>query len=546
MRRFLITIFVIFLILGTFAAYCEEEPALVLPSSLVEIKARAFAGVGAKRIVIPDGATSIGSEAFAECKDLVCIEIPESVVHIAADAFAGSENIIILCPEGSTAAFCAELYGIPWQNSNAGKEVPVESVALDQVSLRMDVGDSAVLTAQVFPENATNADIIWSSSNEKIVKVDAGQVQAVAPGMAVITASAADGSGAEASCTAQVDAQAGTLEFSGVNSAASSTNAYMYIKATSPKSGKFTAMGIKLWDETGRLCADYEKELTGSAKTSMQVWFDVYGDSGIALQPDTGYTYQLYVKFAGETCWTDFSTVTTQPDFAFENVPDKDEMVANLENCTDKKVISSSKKLAMVTMAEALLDAGYEPAYVAGVLSNIYHEGTFGKFESSKYSSNEPAYLVYMDENYDYRNKYSNKLIYNGISLSEVSAMLDELAAAGFPGKFGLGSVQWTGGRTRNLMKMYMEEAGGNDTITLDQVIAAEVKMIKSELAGSYKYIRSRWMETYGDAPVSDDAAFSAGYRVCVSYEVPASYRSKAIDRGVKAVDIYKVMLGLK
>ena len=124
--------------------------------------------------------------------------------------------------------------------------------------------------------------------------------------------------------------------------------------------------------------------------------------------------------------------------------------------------------------------------------------------------------------------------------------MLDELAEAGFPGKFGLGSVQWTGGRTRSLVKMYMEEAGESDTITLDQVIAAEVKMIKSELAGSYKYIHNRWIETYGEEPVSDDAAFSAGYRVCVSYEVPASYRSKAVERGVKAMDIYNVMLGIK
>ena len=546
MRRFLITAFVILLILGTFAAYGEEEPALILPSALIEIKERAFAGVGAKRVVIPEGATSIGSEAFAECKDLVYVEIPESVVHIAADAFAGSEKIILLCPAGSTAAFCAELYGIPWQDSGAGDEVLVESIVLDRDALQMEVGGSALLAAQVFPENAANTDIIWTSSDPNVACVDAGVVQAVAPGMAVVTAAAADGSGTEASCTVQVDAQAGTISFSGANSGASSTNAYMYIKATAPKSGKFTAMGIRLWDAQGRLYADYEKELTGSAKTSMQVWFGVFGDSGIALQPDSSYTYQMYVKFAGETCWTGFSSVTTLPEFSLEAVPDKDEMVANLQNCTDKNVISSSKKLAMVTMAEALLDAGYEPAYVAGVLSNIYHEGTFGKFESSKYSSNEPAYLVYMDENYDYRNKYSNKLIYNGISLSEVSAMLDELAEAGFPGKFGLGSVQWTGGRTRNLMKMYMEEAGESDTITLDQVIAAEVKMIKSELAGSYKYIRSRWMETYGEAPVSDDAAFSAGYRVCVSYEVPASYRSKAVDRGVKAVDIYKVMLGLK
>ena len=84
------------------------------------------------------------------------------------------------------------------------------------------------------------------------------------------------------------------------------------------------------------------------------------------------------------------------------------EMVRNLQNS------SLRKKDTLAAMAQVLLDDGFAPAFVAGLLGNIIEEGDCGRFESSAYLSNpdaEPDYLVYMDENYDYRDKYSYRLI---------------------------------------------------------------------------------------------------------------------------------------
>lgn len=63
---------------------------------------------------------------------------------------------------------------------------------------------------------------------------------------------------------------------------------------------------------------------------------------------------------------------------------------------------------------------------MAGVLGNILEEGACGIFEYSTYTNPElkPAYLVYMEENYDYQNTYSGKYIYNGFSLSKVYNMI--------------------------------------------------------------------------------------------------------------------------
>lgn len=44
--------------------------------------------------------------------------------------------------------------------------------------------------------------------------------------------------------------------------------------------------------------------------------------------------------------------------------------------------LSADKKRSLASIAEALLNEGYEQAFIAGVLGNIACEGSFGKFES--------------------------------------------------------------------------------------------------------------------------------------------------------------------
>ena len=66
--------------------------------------------------------------------------------------------------------------------------VPVSSVILDKTTLSLSVGETATLTATVKPDNATDKNVIWSSSNESVVKVDNGKVSSLMMGQATITA----------------------------------------------------------------------------------------------------------------------------------------------------------------------------------------------------------------------------------------------------------------------------------------------------------------------------------------------------------------------
>ena len=150
-----------------------------------------------------------------------------------------------------------------------------------------------------------------------------------------------------------------------------------------------------------------------------------------------------------------------------------------------KKGAYKSKEGTIKIIGNLLFDKGYEPAFVAGVLANINHEAPIGKFESSaydKYPEDKPKYLKYMDEKYQYRKKYSGKII-TEVSLRELGSLLDNLKRDNWEkGKFGLGCVQWTGSRTYDLYVVYKKECGNCNKISLSDATSSEGKLIINEL----------------------------------------------------------------
>ena len=80
--------------------------------------------------------------------------------------------------------------------------VPVSSITLSASQVELLPGESAVLTATVLPEDATDPSVTWESSDENVATVEDGKVTAVAPGSAVITARAGNES---ARCSILVD-----------------------------------------------------------------------------------------------------------------------------------------------------------------------------------------------------------------------------------------------------------------------------------------------------------------------------------------------------
>lgn len=93
----------------------------------------------------------------------------------------------------------------PSDNPEPEPIVNVTDVSLDKNNLSLTVGETDVLKATVSPANADDKNVVWSSSNEKAVKVVNGNLETVGTGTSVITVKTRDG-GFTAKCTVTVTA----------------------------------------------------------------------------------------------------------------------------------------------------------------------------------------------------------------------------------------------------------------------------------------------------------------------------------------------------
>ncbi|MFZ5352865.1 MAG: Ig-like domain-containing protein [Bacillota bacterium] len=85
--------------------------------------------------------------------------------------------------------------------------VEVESIVLDKNVLDLTVGNTAELTATILPADATNKELVWTTSDSGTAVVENGIVTAVGAGTAVITVTSADGK-VSAQCSVNVTAKA--------------------------------------------------------------------------------------------------------------------------------------------------------------------------------------------------------------------------------------------------------------------------------------------------------------------------------------------------
>lgn len=113
----------------------------------------------------------------------------------------------------------------------------VEQIALNKTEGVLTVGNSVTVTATVTPDNATNATVNWTSSDETVATVDSnGKVTAVAVGSATITAtSESDGDvSADYALTVNKAAAKPATRYSGTTSSAGAATTPSYTAPSTP------------------------------------------------------------------------------------------------------------------------------------------------------------------------------------------------------------------------------------------------------------------------------------------------------------------------
>ncbi|MBQ8162093.1 MAG: leucine-rich repeat domain-containing protein [Clostridia bacterium] len=86
-----------------------------LPRSILAVEEKAFLGSAVSSVNVPRGCESIGSRAFAECRNLQTVFIPSTVREIAEDAFEGSTLVTLRVTEGSYGEAYALEHGLLYQ-----------------------------------------------------------------------------------------------------------------------------------------------------------------------------------------------------------------------------------------------------------------------------------------------------------------------------------------------------------------------------------------------------------------------------------------------
>ena len=81
--------------------------------------------------------------------------------------------------------------------------IPVSGVTLNESTLTIEDNAKSTLVATVWPANATNKKVIWTTSNAGVASVSNGEISAHLPGTVTITATTEDGN-KTATCTVTV------------------------------------------------------------------------------------------------------------------------------------------------------------------------------------------------------------------------------------------------------------------------------------------------------------------------------------------------------
>lgn len=120
----------------------------------------------------------------------------------------GNATITVTTQEGSKVATCNVTVE---ENEEEPTVVEVTGVELDKTEDEIKVGETVTLKANILPENATNKNITWKSSDETIATVENGVVTGKKAGKATITVTTRDGNH-----TANCDIEVTRVEVTGV------------------------------------------------------------------------------------------------------------------------------------------------------------------------------------------------------------------------------------------------------------------------------------------------------------------------------------------
>ncbi|MCL2883281.1 MAG: Ig-like domain-containing protein [Coriobacteriia bacterium] len=150
----------------------------------------ALASAGSGRLAATVAPAEATDKTVAWTSDNPALVAVDANGRLTASATqGGSATITATTADGGFTATCTVTVQAP-----APKLVPVTGITMNKQSVSLTAGQTMVLAATLWPANATNKKVTWSSTDTHVATVDAeGNVTAVGAGTAKILATSSDG-----------------------------------------------------------------------------------------------------------------------------------------------------------------------------------------------------------------------------------------------------------------------------------------------------------------------------------------------------------------
>ena len=178
--------------------------------------------------VLPEDATNQNVTWKSDKPEIATVDANGKVTAVKV----GEATITVTTEDGGKTATCKVTV-----KPNLVSEITLAALAIY-------VGESKAVTATVKPDDATNKELTWKSSDESIATVDAtGKVTGVKIGTTTITATARDGSGVSGSCTVTVLSHVKKVTVTPANLTLGQNKSYT-LKATVEVFGSGTDTGV--------------------------------------------------------------------------------------------------------------------------------------------------------------------------------------------------------------------------------------------------------------------------------------------------------------
>jgi len=170
-----------------FTKYTEKAPETILVTGIELDKTSLTLKEGETEnliaAVLPEDATN---------KNVTWKSSNESVATVANGVVTaieeGDATITVTTADGNYTASAAVTV-----EEKKQEEIKVTGVTLDKNTDTLKIGETLSLTATILPENATNKNVTWKSSDVSIATVSSGVVTALSKGTATITVETEDG-----------------------------------------------------------------------------------------------------------------------------------------------------------------------------------------------------------------------------------------------------------------------------------------------------------------------------------------------------------------